>query len=307
VLSPPGRTYPVSKLHVAAAAALSLLAFIGCSKSGGGGGVPLASTASTTPASTTSNSTPSPVTSTTTAPPSTAATTTTTPAANLPVLVVVGLQQEQQIAQGPNVVICLSASDPNLLRQRISLLKPTDYKAVVSFGVCGGLLPGFNDGDLMLATKVVLAQGTGTWTPDANLTTSIVKSLAATGMAVRTGVFAGSDSLAASNSAALKAALRAATGADEVDMETHIAAQFAASGNVPFVAMRSPSDDYSQALPPAAMVPLNQDGSTNYGAVILNVIQNPWQIPDLFTLNQNTNAALDTLKKARTIVDLGGL
>jgi adenosylhomocysteine nucleosidase len=227
---------------------------------------------------------------------------------NKPVLVICGLKDEQDIAQGPNVVVVLSASDPNLLRQRLAALNPTDYKCVVSFGICGGLLPGFKDGDLMVARSVVLASGApGQWTPDQSITASIVTKLTQAGVAVSTGLFAGSDALGNSNSAALKAALRAATGADEVDMETHIAAQFAAKGSVPFVAIRSPSDDCTQALPPAALVPLHQDGTTDYVAVALSVAQDPGQIPQLLQLYIDTQSAYGALKKARAAVDLGGL
>ena len=73
------------------------------------------------------------------------------------------------------------------------------------------------------------------------------------------------------------------------------------------MAIRSPSDDYSRALPPAALVPLLPDGTTDYVGVTLSVIKDPTQIPALFQLNADTNAALATLKKVRAIVDLGGL
>jgi adenosylhomocysteine nucleosidase len=302
----------VSSLRFASRASASLLVVLslfGCAKSGGGGGGGASSAASTAtprratttrPGSTTS-AVPSRSTSTIAPVPTTAA------PVSKPVLVVCGLKAEEAIAQGPNVVVVLSAGDTALLRSRLAKLVPTDYQAVVSFGVSGGLLPGFKDGDLMLARTVVLAQGSGQWTADANLNATIVAKLAAAGITVATGVFAGSDVLGATNSPAGKAALRAATGADNVDMESHIAAQFAASGNVPFVAIRSPSDDYTQSLPAAALVPLLPDGSTDYVGVALSVIQDPTQIPALIQLDLDTNAALAALKGLRQVVDLGGL
>ncbi len=232
----------------------------------------------------------------------------TTTASSKPVLVVVGLKREEDIAQGPNMVVVMAASDPKLLRARLAALKASDYRAVVSFGVSGGLLPALKVGDLLLAREVLSPTAAATtWSADNGITAGIAAKLAAAGMPAHVCRFVGADDLAANNGPGPKAALLAATGADSVDMESHVAAEFAAAGGVPFVAIRSPSDDSTATLPPAALVPLNQDGTTNYVGVALSVITDPWQIPLLFQLYQGSEAAFATLEAVRKIIDLGGL
>ena len=57
-------------------------------------------------------------------------------------LVITGLAQESRIAAGPGVshVVC-SGSDPGHLRTQLSRLDSTGLRAVISFGIAGGLIP----------------------------------------------------------------------------------------------------------------------------------------------------------------------
>ncbi len=58
-----------------------------------------------------------------------------------------------------------------------------------------------------------------------------------------------------------KAALRAATGAAAADMESHLAAAFAATRRVPFAALRVVCDPAERGLPPLAAEALRPDGT----------------------------------------------
>ena len=73
-------------------------------------------------------------------------------------LVITGLAKESRIAAGPGVshVIC-SGSDPGRLRAHLSGLDPTGLRAVISFGIAGGLDPSLGPGSLILARRIVAA------------------------------------------------------------------------------------------------------------------------------------------------------
>ncbi len=99
----------------------------------------------------------------------------------------------------------------------------------------------------------------------------------------------------AATSVAAKAALRAATGAAAVDMESHVAARVAARHGLRFGVLRAISDTAGRDLPPAACVPLNPDGSVNLPAVLAALARQPSQLPDLLRLARDTSRALREL------------
>jgi adenosylhomocysteine nucleosidase len=101
-----------------------------------------------------------------------------------------------------------------------------------------------------------------------------------------------------------KAALRA-TGAAAVDMESHIVARVAAAHGLPYAVFRIISDTAAQTLPPAARVPLNEDGSVDLPAVLLALAKNPAQLHALIRTARDANRALRTL--LRRLDDLGPL
>ena len=65
------------------------------------------------------------------------------------------------------------------------------------------------------------------------------------------------------------------TGALAVDMESQVAARFAAARNLPLAALRVISDDASHVLPPAALVAMKPDGGIALGRVLGSLLRNP--------------------------------
>ena len=107
------------------------------------------------------------------------------------------------------------------------------------------------------------------------------------------GLIIGQDHIAAS--VAEKAALHAQTGALAVDMETHIAARVAARHGLPFAAIRVISDTAHEALPPAALVGMNPDGSMALGKVLASLARTPAQLPALIRTGRNAEIAFGVL------------
>ena len=88
--------------------------------------------------------------------------------------------------------------------------------------------------------------------------------------------------------AAAKTALHGATGALAVDMESEVAARFAAARGLKLAALRVISDDASHTLPPAALVAMTPDGGIALGRVLWSLAKNPLQLGALIRTAAST-------------------
>src|SRR5262249_10343780 len=108
--------------------------------------------------------------------------------------------------------------------------------------------------------------------------------------------------------AASKEALHKRTGAAAVDMESHVAAEVAATRKLPFAACRVIIDPAQRTLPPAALVGMNPDGSTNLSGVLRSLAQHPAQLPQLIrTALDALIARTALLRGRRTLGEFFGL
>ncbi len=162
-----------------------------------------------------------------------------------PVLIVTGLVQEARIAAGPGMIVICSSSDPRQLRALLATLDSTTFRGVISFGVAGGLDPSLKSGDVVVATEVLA--GDTRFLAGLALNEELIARAALRRRRVVRGGLAGVEQVIAA--AACKAALHSETGAAAVDMESHIAAAYAAEAGLPFAALRVISDPASRALP----------------------------------------------------------
>ena len=104
---------------------------------------------------------------------------------------------------------------------------------------------------------------------------------------------------------ACKAALRLETGAAAVDMESHIAAAYAAEVGLPFAALRVISDPASRALPALAMAAIKPNGDIDLRKILRGVARNPMTLRDLVSTGLDFNRALRSLRGCRGFL-LGG-
>ena len=165
-------------------------------------------------------------------------------------------------------------------------------RAIVSFGVSGGLDPALKPGDLLIG-ETVLAEGGAVWSADADLLRAVRQ--AAAGIRSVCGPLYGADAVI--DSAAEKARLFQEHGALAVDMESHGAARAASGAGVPFIAIRAVADPADRALPPAALKAVAPDGSTRTLATLGAALRDPKQFPQLLTLGADSQAALKTLSR----------
>jgi nucleoside phosphorylase len=99
-----------------------------------------------------------------------------------------------------------------------------------------------------------------------------------------------------------KRELRAASGANAVDMESHIAARFARSRELPFAALRVISDGADRALPALAGRAMRPDGSVDVSLVLIGIARDPGQIVPLIATARDAAVAFRVLSRVRGLL-----
>jgi hopanoid-associated phosphorylase len=218
-----------------------------------------------------------------------------------PVLIVTGLAQEARIAAGPGMTVICSSSDPQQLRLLLADIDPLTVRGVISFGVAGGLCPTLKSGDVVVATEVVA--GDSRWLAGLALSEELI---AGTGLGRRRvveGGIVGVEKVVAAQAG--KAALRSETGAVAVDMESHIAADYAAAAGLPFAALRVISDPAGRALPALATRAIKPNGDIDLRKVLGGLARNPLTLRALVSTGLDFNRALRSLRGCRGFL-MGG-
>jgi hopanoid-associated phosphorylase len=188
------------------------------------------------------------------------------------ILAAVGLRREQRIVAGPGVEAIAGGGDQMRLE---TLLEARAAKAqgIISIGIAGGLAPGLQAGDWVLA-EAILADGVPMPT-DSSWTRRLGERLSEAAK----GLLIGADAIVME--AARKADQHRTTGALAVDMESHVVARVARRHGLAFAAARVVSDPAHRTLPPAARIGMRRDGGIDLPAVLRSVLAQPDQIPSL--------------------------
>jgi adenosylhomocysteine nucleosidase len=199
------------------------------------------------------------------------------------VLAVTGLNRESAIVAGPGVAPLASGGDIATLAARIEAALSSNIKGVISIGIAGALDPSLKVGD-----AVIDINGDRFWSD--RLVVALPHA--------RRGVIVGSNDMM--TDAAAKGALRQASGALCVDMESHVAAKAAARHRLPFVALRFISDGADRALPKAAQAGMKPDGGMDIVAVLKSLAADPRQLPALIRTGMEAQTAFRALSLGRS-------
>ena len=242
-------------------------------------------------------------------------------------LVACGLHREAAIIARPGVVVVAGGGDAARLERELEAAV-AGATAILSCGVAGALDPALRAGDVVVGTLNHSRHPgpvPGSTVPqnlrpeharhggprDEPGVTEKGTGRAFIGWLVRhlpeahAGTIVGADTII--GSAAEKAALYAQTGAIAVDMESHIAARVAARHGLPFAILRTISDSADHALPPAALVGMNPDGSVALGAILKSLAKNPAQLPALLRTGRDAGAAFRNLGRALGALEAVGI
>ncbi len=219
-------------------------------------------------------------------------------ARGLPLLIVTGLFSEARIAAGHGMTVICSSSDPNRLRAQLDAFDHAGVRAIISFGVAGGLDPSLEAGDLVVASEIITADER--WATAPTLSASLVAGTNIGRCRIVGGTIAGAEEIILDPRN--KAVLHGESGAKAVDMESHIAASYAASVGLPFAALRAISDPASRSLPALALNALKPNGDIDPWKVLRGVARKPTVIPSLMRTAHDFNRAIATLRGCRSLL-----
>lgn len=204
------------------------------------------------------------------------------------VLCTTGLEAEAKIARRAGLSVVVGGGDH---RRTVEVVEEaaSGAECLVSFGIAGALKPGLRAGDIIVSTEVVDVDRR--WLSSDAIRPRLGE------LAAEIGAIEG-PVLGARLAVATKADKRRAwreTGAIAVDLESVVVARAAAALGIPFVVLRAVADPAARELPPAALVPLNGDGTPALGQVLASVLARPRQLPTLLTVAREARQALQAL------------
>jgi len=156
-------------------------------------------------------------------------------------------------------------------------------RALISFGLAGGLDPAMPPGTLVIPRQVLW--GGHNFQTDAALCAALGGITCETILA--------DDAIAAQ--AEQKRSLHTASFATAIDLESGAVAEAASRHGLPFAVLRAICDPADSDLPPAALAALDAAGVIGLGRVTASVIRHPGQIPALLTLALHARTARTTL------------
>jgi len=188
------------------------------------------------------------------------------------VTAVTSLAFEANVARRSSGVAVLCNGRREELREKVALAAERAC-GLISFGVAGGLDERLRPGDWIIGAAVVA--DSGHHATDAGWARRLCEALPR----AICGDVSGVDTPIASPPG--KLALRRRHGTIAVDNESHVVAEAAARRRIPFVVARVVLDPARRALPPAALEPLNANGTADLAAVIRSIIRAPRQLPGL--------------------------
>lgn len=211
-----------------------------------------------------------------------------------PILVITGLTREAECLRGEGVSYLCSGADATALRGALAEKDASQYSAVVSFGLAGGLDPVLRPGDAVVATYAVSDAETSERLHPV-IGRVLLEGFSGAGVAARHGAVFGVD--APVMTVAEKTLLRQRSGAVAVDMESHLADAFARRHNLPFAIVRVIGDPAGRALPPLAGKAIKPDGGVDVGFVAKELARQPAQLGDLIRAGLDARAAFSTLRR----------
>jgi adenosylhomocysteine nucleosidase len=212
------------------------------------------------------------------------------------VLAVTGLSKEAGIVGVAGVIAVAGGGDADGLAAKLNALHG-DISGVISIGLAGALSPHLKVGDVIIADQIIT--GAESWDCHEGWRVRLMSRLAD----AHQGQLFGSDVII--EHPETKSGLHTTTGALAVDMESQVAARFAAARNVPLAGLRVISDDASHVLPPAALVAMKPDGGIAIGRVLGSLLRRPLQVPALIRTARASNKAFAELLRCRDLCGVG--
>lgn len=168
-------------------------------------------------------------------------------------------------------------------------------RALLSFGLAGGLDPWLKPGDLICPDRVLWADG-GAIPTDSIWRSRVLAEARIAGIDMTEGALYGHGEPVAHADA--KRRLARESGAVAVDMESHAVAAIAARHGQSFIALRAVVDVADRSVPSAALAAVDPEGQIRGLAAALALCRAPGQIPAMIGLARDTRVAMRALGRS---------
>ncbi len=192
-----------------------------------------------------------------------------------------------------NMTVRTAAAEPARARREAAALLGAGAELLVSFGVAGGLDPALLPGDLLLADKIVDAEGRS-YAADIGARAELLSVLK--DERARGGALLGTAEVVATPDA--KARLFAESGAAALDMESLPLAEAAAEAGRPFIAVRAVADPAGRAIPGAALAALGKEGRVDFLRLLAALARRPGDLAGFPALARDSARAKAALGRA---------
>jgi len=203
----------------------------------------------------------------------------------------------QSIALGNGTAIYLGGIGPGRAARAATALIEGGARALVSWGIAGGLDPELRPGDLVLPAAV-LGIGNTRYEADQPWRARLSETLRER-VRVHAGTMIQVDQ-PLRDEAAKRAAFES-NGACAVDMESAAIAARANRARLPFLVVRCVSDAVEIPIPTGALIGVDAEGYPRPAAVLRWLLRHPGQLPDMLNMRRTYRAAMSTLRTvART-------
>lgn len=186
----------------------------------------------------------------------------------------------------------ISGADPERAGELAADAIAKGAKALLSFGLCGGLDPELEAGDVILANRVIAAEARPI-SCDADWCGRLADALGDL-VVMADATIAHSAVIVAGPRR--KAVLRANTGAVAVDMESYAVGLAAKRANLPFAIIRAVSDTAETRLPEWTDEIVSSSGGTDGIRLLKNLARHPGDLGKLLTLGRGSTRALKRLR-----------
>ncbi|BAW80669.1 hopanoid-associated phosphorylase [Candidatus Nitrosoglobus terrae] len=192
----------------------------------------------------------------------------------------------------------LSGIGPDHAYRAAEMLLSAGAKALVSWGVAGGLAPQLAPGTLLLPKQVQKINGE-TYYPDSQWRQRIINYLNYK-LPFSGDTLCHTETVIAS--VAEKERLYHQTQCVAVDMESAAVAKAATDAKVPFIIIRAIADPAGISLPITALKALNTEGQLQRLSLLISLLKNPKDIIALWQLAKHSRAACTSLRTVVTHV-----
>ncbi|MEO1066071.1 MAG: hypothetical protein AAFW47_01705 [Pseudomonadota bacterium] len=166
-------------------------------------------------------------------------------------------------------------------------------KKLISFGICGGLDPHLQIGDVVFSAHVITTLDESYGARQAPRKQAL---RLATGSQLMSATVCGVDDIVFHPNA--KSALFGSTGAGVADMESHAVARTAHAHSIPFYVLRSISDAARDELPTYLSSGVSESGKPRLTSILAGLARRPSTLSLLLRLQKNTKTALKSLEQA---------